>query len=259
MRKCVLAGVLALSASLTSACFDVEQAIKLKKDLSGEVGFSMTVDMEPMVLFMLKMQREMSDKKGEPTAAEIEQAKKEFLASGKMKSTTTEAKKETMEKGLPPGVKLLDASVKEDGLKINARFSFAFDHVSKLAQINLNDKAKAGDAGPGPKNPFDSPFPNLKIKDEGSTLLLTMEATNPAAEQKEQSAQMNLSPADLKAIEDAFKNLRVAVKIDAPFDVVEHNATKKQGQTLMWEYDLKTMNKMTPKQLEEGIKVRFKK
>jgi hypothetical protein len=251
-------GFLALSIPLMSACFDVEQAMKLKKDLSGEVGFSMTVDMEPMVLFMLKMQREMSDKKGEPTQAEIDQAKKEFLASGKMKSTTTEAKKETMEKGLPPGVKLLDASVKEDGLKINARFSFAFDHISKLSQINLSDKAKAAEAGPGPKNPFDSPFP-IKIKDEGSTLLLTMEATNPAAEQKEESAKMNLSPADLKAIEDAFKTLRFAVKIDAPFDVVEHNATKKQGQTLMWEYDLKTMNKMTPKQLEEGIRVRFKK
>jgi hypothetical protein len=258
MRKCVLGVVLAVCLPLVSACFDVEQALKLKKDMSGEVGFSMTVDMEPMVLFMLKMQREMSDQKGEPTPAEIEKAKKEFLASGKTKMTTSPEKKAAMEKGLPPGVRLLSSSVKEDGLKINARFAFSFDHVSKLSQINLEGK-KSAPAGPGPQNPFETPFPGLTVKDEGSTLLLTMEATNPAAEQKEKTAQMNMSPADLKMIEEAFKNLRIAVRLEAPFEVVEHNATRKDAQALLWEYDLKTMNKMTPQQLEQGIRVRFKK
>ena len=64
---------------------------------------------------------------------------------------------------------------------------------SKLAQIQMQGKQTA--EGPsGPQNPFDRPFPGLEVKDEGSTLLLTMEATNPAAEQKAQASQMNLFP-----------------------------------------------------------------
>ena len=51
----------------------------------------------------------------------------------------------------------------------------------------------------------------------------------------------------------------MAYKIDAPFDVVESNATRKEGRTLVWEYDLKTMEKMTPEQLAQGVRVRFKK
>ena len=192
MRERIVAGALAVCLPFVSACFDVEQAMKLQKDMSGEVGFSMTVNMEPMVLFMLKMQREMSNQKGEPTAAEIEKAKKEFLASGKTKTTTSTAQKEQMEKSLPAGVKLLSSSVKEDGLKITAKFNLAFDHVSKLADIQMQGKPDPA-AKPGPPNPFDRPFPGLKVTDEGKTLLMTMEATNPAAEQKEQSSQMNMS------------------------------------------------------------------
>jgi hypothetical protein len=257
MRTRLAAGAIALCLPFLSACFDVEQAMKLQKDLSGEVGFSMTVNMEPMVLFMLIMQREMNGQKGEPTAAEIEKAKKEFLASGKTKTTTNMGKQEEMEKSLPAGVKLLSSSVKEDGLKIIAKFNFGFDDVSKLAQIQM--AAKKADAQPGPQNPFDRPFPGLEIKDEGSTLLLTMEATNPVAEQKEQATGMNMPAETVKEIEEAFKGLRVAFRIDSPFQVVEHNATRKEGQTLLWEYDMKTFAKMTPEQLAEGIRVRFKK
>lgn len=259
MRDRIVAVALAVCLPFVSACFDVEQAMKLQKDMSGEVGFTMTVNMEPMVLFMLKMQREMTDQKGEPTPAEIEKAKKEFLASGKTKTTTDMAQKDQMEKGLPPGVKLLSSSVKEDGLKITARFNLAFDNVSKLAKIKMSGKAAEGAQAPGPGNPFDNPFPGLVIKDEGSTVLMMMEATNPAAEQKEQSAKMNMSPADLKMIEDSFKGLRLAFRIDTPMEVVDHNATRKEGQALLWEYDLKTMNAMTPEQLAQGIRVRFKK
>jgi hypothetical protein len=255
--RTVVAG-LAISLPLTMGCFNVEEGIKLQKDLSGEVAFSMTVDMEPMVLFMLRMQREMSDQKGEPTPAEIEKAKKEFLASGKTKMTTDSSKQAEMEKNLPPGVKLLSSSVKEDGLRIIAKFNFAFDHVSKLAQIQMQGKQTA--EGPqGPQNPFDRPFPGLEVKDEGSTILFTMEATNPAAEQKAQASQMNLSPDAMKQMEDAFKGLRLAFRIDSPFEVVEHNATRKDGHALLWEYDVNSLSKMTPQQAAQGVRVRFKK
>ncbi len=258
MRKKTLALGLAVCLLAAAGCFDVEQTMTLQKDLSGKAGFSMKVDMEPMVLFMTRMQREMAGQKGEPTAAEIEKAKKEFLASRKTE-TSEKPDKAEIEKSLPPGVKLLDTSFKEDGLKIAANFTFGFDHVSKLGLIKFPKKEAEQEGPPGAKNPFDEPFGGLQIKDEGGTLLLTSEAVNPAADQKSQASEMDLSPEMKKQMEDAFKGLRFAFKIDAPFEVVEHNATRKEGRTLVWEYDLKSMEKMTPEQLAQGVRVRFKK
>ena len=258
MRKKTLALGLAVCLLAAAGCFDVEQTMTLQKDLSGKAGFSMKVDMEPMVLFMTRMQREMAGQKGEPTAAEIEKAKTEFLASRKTE-TSEKPDKAEIQKNLPAGVKLLDSSFKEDGLKIAANFAFGFDHASKLGLIKFPKKDGAEQDGPpGAKNPFDEPFGGLQIKDEGGTLLLTSAAVNPAADQKAQAAEVDMSPETKKQIEDAFKGLRFAFKIDAPFEVVEHNATRKEGRTLIWEYDLKSMEKMTPEQLAQGVRVRFK-
>jgi hypothetical protein len=260
MKK-IAAVVLALGGCLALAgCFDVEQAMTLQKDLSGKAAFSMSVDMEPMMLFMVRMQREMAGQKGEPTAQEIAKARQEFLASRKTETTGRPPSKEEIEKDLPPGVKLLDSSFKEDGLKIAANFLFGFDHISKLSQIKVSKKSETEGAGqPGGENPFDSPFSGLQVKDEGGTILLTTEAMNPVAEQKAQTESMDLSPEMKKQVEDAFKGLRVAFKIDAPFEVVEHNATRKEGRTLIWEYNMASLEKMTPEQAAQGVRVRFKK
>lgn len=256
MKKKMVALGLAVCLLAAAGCFDVEQAMTLQKDLSGKAAFSMTVNMEPMVLFMVRMQREMAGQKGEPTPAEIAKATKEFLASRKTETTDPEKEKAEMVKSLPPGVKLLDSSLKEDGLKIAANFVFGFDHIFKLSQIHFSKK---DGEQTGAKNPFEEPFSGLQVKDEGKTLLLTTEAINPAADQKSQAGEMDLSPEMKKQMEDAFKGLRVAFKIDAPFEVVEHNATRKEGRTLIWEYDLKSLEKMTPEQAAQGVRVRFKK
>jgi hypothetical protein len=262
MSKRLLAVCVGLFLPLLGGCFDVEQALTLEKDMSGKATFSMKVDMEPMVLFMLRMQRQMAGTTGEPTAAEIEKAKQDFLAS--KTAETTESPKEKLaevEENLPPGVKLLDSSMTDDGLEVAARFVFGFDHLSKLTAIELSKKDEGEQEGeqPGPKNPFDQPFAGLQLKDEGKTFVLIGEAINPAAEQKEQTADMDLSPEMKKQMEDAFDGLRVAFKIDAPFEVVETNATRREGRTLIWEYDLESMEKMTPEQLAQGIMVRFRK
>ena len=260
MNKRMVSLGLALCLPALTGCFDVEQAMTLQKDLSGKAAFSMTVNMEPMVLFMLRMQREMAGQKGEPTAAEIEKAKQDFLASKTSTKEDPEKQKANVEKSLPPGVKLLESSMKDEGLKMSVRLVFGFDNISKLAAIQLSNKGSEDhQQQPGAKNPFDQPFAGLKVTDEGKTLLLTTEAVNPAAESKQEAGGMDLSPEMKKQMEDAFKGLRVAYKIDAPFEVLESNATRKEGRTLIWEYDLKTMEKMTPEQLAQGVRVRFKK
>lgn len=257
MKK--IAGVvLGLTACLVLAgCFDVEQTLTLNKDMSGKTGFSMGVDMEPFVLFMLQMQREMSGQKGELTQAEIDKAKQEFLASRKTEMTeSAEVQKAEVEKSLPPGVKLLDSKLEDQGLKMKARFTFGFDDVAKLAQVKLPSK---GEGGPGASNPYSEPFSNLQVKDEGSTLLLTNKADNPAEAQKAQTEGMDISPEMEKQMKDAFKGLRYTFKVESPFEVVESNATRREGRTLIWEYDLAAFEKMTPEQAAEGIRVRFKK
>jgi len=255
-KVCALVSVVAVCL-LLAGCFDVEQSLVLEKDLSGKAGFSMTVNMEPMVLMMLRMQRQMAGQEGEPTAAEIAQAKKEFLASKKETSSDDpEAQKAELAKSLPPGVKLLDSSFKDEGLKLQARFTFGFDDVAKLAQIKLPSK-KEESGKPGSKNPFDTPFGELQIARQGNTLLLTTKPTNPMQEQTDQMGG-ETTPEMKKQMEEAFKGLRVAWKIQTPFEVLESNATRREGSTLYWEYTLETFEKMTPQQRAEGIRLKLK-
>jgi hypothetical protein len=126
---------------LTAGCFDIEQTLTLDKDMSGKAGFTMKVDMEPMVGFMTRMQREMQGKTGEPTKEELDAARKEMLASKKSETTGDfEKDKKELQSKLPKGVTLLDSSFKDDGLKMVANFLFGFDNVSKLEQIKFPKK-----------------------------------------------------------------------------------------------------------------------
>lgn len=264
MRSMRLLAAVALGAAglLTTGCFDIEQTLNLEKDMSGKAGFTMKVDMEPMVLFMTRLQREMAGKTGEPTKEELDQARKEMLESKKSETTGDfEKDKKELQSKLPPGVKLLDSSFKEDGLKIVANFLFGFDNVSKLSQIKFPKKEEEGEqAGPpGGSNPVESPFNGLQVVDEGKTILVTSPAENPVAEEKKQATDMDLDPAAKKQMEEMFKGLRVAFKITAPFEVVESNAHRKEGNTLIWEYDLKSFETLKPEQLAQGVRVRYKK
>jgi hypothetical protein len=257
---------------LLAGCFDVEQTLVLQKDLSGKAGFTMKVDMEPMVYMMVMMQRGMEGKEGEPTAAEIEKAKQEFLASKKTESTPDPAQqKAELAKSLPPGVKLLDSRFEDEGLKLLASFNLGFDDLDKLRQVSLSPKPTEGEAaeagqapgapsGPGGQNPFDTPFGDLEVQDQGGFLLITSKARNPLEEQKqEMGGEGEISPDMEKQLEQAFKGLRIAWKIESPFPVVEHNAHRQVGKTLIWEYTLDSLKTMDPKKANEGIRVKYKK
>jgi hypothetical protein len=61
---------------------------------------------------------------------------------------------------------------------------------------------------------------------------------------------------------DAFKNLRVAWKITAPFEVISSNATRKEGNTLIWEYDFAGLQKLaaSKKAMDDlAVSVTYKK
>lgn len=259
MRKLMTTAVVLTACFGLTGCFDVEQSLVLEKDLSGKAGFTMTVDMEPMVVMMAHMKHAMEGKEGEPSKAEIDATRKEMMESKKSEgpSEVTAEDKAEFTKQLPPGVKLIDLGVKEDGLKMKVNLLLGFDNVAKLESIRLPEKEGAAPGEGGGNNPFSEPFADLKITDEGETLLLTSKAVNPAAEQQESMPEM--SPEEEKQVQEMFKGLRIAWKIEAPFEVVETNATRRQGKTLYWEYDFKTLSKMKPEELAQGVRVRFKK
>ncbi|HEX7680753.1 MAG TPA: hypothetical protein VF713_21640, partial [Thermoanaerobaculia bacterium] len=106
--------IAALFALFATGCFEVEQSIELKRDLSGTANFKLGVDMEPMVMIMAKIQKEMSGDKSPLTKAELAKAKADFKKNEK-KSTTSapEDARKQAEGGLPPGVTLLDVKVDE--------------------------------------------------------------------------------------------------------------------------------------------------
>ena len=249
-KQRVLAGALALCLPFVSACFDIEQAVKLNKDLSGEAGVSIRMNMEPIALVLLGMQGETSGRSGDPAARIRGRA-------GSRRTWTTHRfpPRALIEHNLPPGVKLLDTEISDEDMGMSGRFSVAFDNVSKLSQIRVPEAAgMVKDV----KTPFERPFP-FDIKDEGSTLLLTMEPMDPMGNQKPQTEEMMLPPVLQQQMDAAFAGRRIAFRLETPLSVVEHNATRTAGRTLYWDYDPKTLEKMTPEQRAQGVRVRLKK
>jgi hypothetical protein len=239
-------------------CFDVEQSVSLRRDLSGTAGFNMTVDLEPMIVFMAGMQHSMSGNPGAPTAEEIAAARRDFLQKQQSEDAAKKrqdlaVQKEELQKSMPPGLQLLSASFEDHGTKVSAQFQVGFDDVRKLAQIKLPDKSGQGQPG---LNPYEDPFSQLKVVDEGPTVLVTLGSVNPAARMQERAgADAAQNPEMAKAIEAAFKNARFAFRLDTPFDVVETNATRREGHTLYWEIRAADPSATMP----QTLMARFKK
>jgi len=259
--------VAAIFAFFSTGCFEVEQSIDLKKDLSGTANFKLGVDMEPMVIIMAQVQKEMSGKKGALTPDEIAAAKLDFKKSAKSTSSSAPAEdpRKQVEGGLPPGVKLLDASVVEKEFGVVTNMKFAFDKLSSLVGVKLGAKKDPNaDADPTKKSVLDSPFAGMEINETPTTITIRTKPQNPAEKVKTeaQSQGPKLDPETEKMMNDAFKNLRLAWKITAPFEVISSNATRKEGNTLIWEYDFEKLQKLASSERalnDLGVKVVYKK
>ena len=239
-RSRVLASVAGAAALLLGGCIDVEQSLVLRRDLSGIAGFSMTVDLEPMMVFMAGMQRELTGKTGDPAPEEIDAVRKSFLDQrqaedpGK-KQQEVASQKEQLAMSLPEGIQLLSATIEEKGTKMSTQLQFGFDDVAKLAQVRLPEKG--GEGRPG-ANPYADPFSSLKVVDEGPTLLVTLgrvDATARILEQAGTPGKDGARPELPKAVETALQSMRFAFRLETPFQVAETNATRRDGNTLYWE------------------------
>ncbi len=248
-----------LSMVLLAGCFEVDQSIDLKKDLSGTADFHLGVDLEPMIVVMAQFGREMEGKTGPITAEELAKAKAEFKKSAKKEKSKDEPSKADIEKSMPEGVKLLSYGMKEREFGMDTNFKFGFDKLSQLVGVKLPSK---GEGDPSKKNVIDSPFEGLELSEKGDTLTIRTKPQNPTESVKEQAADApKLDAATEKLVKDAFGKMRVSYRITAPFAVVSHNATRKEGNTLIWEYDMAAFEKMEKsKKLDDiGVRVTYRK
>jgi hypothetical protein len=248
---------------LLTGCFEIEQTINLQKDLSGTADFHLGIDMEPMVVVMAQFGREMEGKKGPVPAAELAKAKADFKKSMvTKKSTEPPPSIDDMSKDLPKGVKVLDFKATEKDFGVATDIKFGFDKLAHLVGVKLPQKSKKESSDPTDKNIIDSPFEGLQVVEKGDLITISTKPTNPAEKVNEEAADApKMDPATEKMIKDAFSKMRVVYRLNAPFTIVSHNATRKEGNTLIWEYDLKKFEEMAKsKKLDDmQVKVVYKR
>lgn len=246
-----------LSVVLLTGCFEIDQTITLQKDLSGTADFHLGVDLEPMVMIMAQFAREMEGKKGPVTEAELAKARADFKKSSK-KSESKQPSLDEIQSGLPEGVKLLDFKAAEQDFGIVTDFKFGFDRLNRLVGVKLPSK-EGGD--PTQKNIIDSPFDSLELIEKGDTITIRTKPINPAESVKEEAKDApRPDAATEKMIEDAFKKLRVSYRINAPFTIVSHNAMRREGNTLVWEYTMENFEALSKKPADElGVRVTYKR
>lgn len=258
--------ILTLGLALTAAgCFQIEQHISLDRDLSGTADFRMTMDMETMVPVIASMNRAFSGKQGPPTEEDMQQAREELREGMEADVETEEPDLEEMRRDLPGGVRLLDARFAQDDLVNRIGLDFAFDHLRDLTEVSFAEKDGGKGRRGGPpeeEDPAENPFGNIEIVEEGNTLVIR--SVNPVEEVSQQQEQMGgagMTQGMGEAMEAMFQGMRVVFTLEAPFDVVEHNATRVEGHRLVWEYDADDFEgamegRAAP---DEGIFVRYRK
>ena len=111
---------------------------------------------------------------------------------------------------------------------------------------------------------LEQPFEGLELIEKGDTITIRTKPANPAgkvhADAKEQSSG-KMDPEAEKMMRDAFKKMRIVYRITAPFTVVSSNATRKEGDTLVWEYGYDQLEKMekTQAKADNLVQVVYKK
>ncbi|MDQ3283973.1 MAG: hypothetical protein M3Q69_21420 [Acidobacteriota bacterium] len=240
-----------LAVFLLTGCFEIEQSIDLKTDLSGQAGFHLGVDLEPLVVVMAQFGRAMEGKEGPLTAEELAKAKAEFKRSSK--SSKNEMTRKDIQDALPEGVTLVDYGVKEQDFAIASDFRFAFAKLSHLVGVKLPSK----NSDPAHKNVIDSPFEGIELSESGNTITLRTKPQNPVESVKEQASEApKLDAATEKLVREAFRKMSVTYRITAPFEVVSTNATRREGNTLVWEYNIDTFDEMAKSKRVDDAQLR---
>ena len=238
----VFATIVLLSFSAT-ACFQMDYVVQLEEDLSGEAEFDITVDLDRMAYAIAAAEKAFMGDGGQPTDEEVQIARDELLAQLDSGVLEEDHLREQIDPDLPPGVTLLSADQRRDGLRTEVSIRLAFDHLNSLGAVDVGPDGTAG--------ANTAPFGGIEIVDEGDTFVLRNEPMNPMEEVVDSGMPDGMGG----LLETMFQDMSIAFTIVAPFDVVEHNASDRDGNRLRWVYDYDAMVSGQ----EQQIFVRYRK
>ena len=233
-----------------AACSHMEYSITLEEDLSGTATLEMALDLGKMAHALAAMQKTFSGDTTELTEEELAAARTELMVQMDEEEWNEEEARADASQDLPEGVELLEFSNAREDLLMQFRIKLGFDHVSKLNQVSIDPSGAAGGAGtPGDES---QPFGGLEVIEEGNTVVLRNDPLDRIEEQVEE-ASGQVGPID-GMMESVLEDFSVVFRIDAPFDVVEHNATRQEGRVLIWEYDESSLQEGA-----DGVFVRYRR
>lgn len=232
-RRFALAGL----AIFAAGCMQVEYGIVLEEDLSGTADMDLTVDLDRIAQTSAAVKAAFEGT-GAPTEEQIEEARREMLAEidtdGDFDADELRAE---IEPDLPEGMTLVSVEEERDGLKQRVRLDFAFDHVDRLKEFKARNE---GFGGPGSDHDGSRPFEGLEIIENGDEIVIRNEPIDPLDEIEGNafvSAQM---------IENMLQDVSVTFRLESPFEVLDHNATRREGRTLVWVFDLDRLRQEEP-------------
>jgi hypothetical protein len=231
-RGVLVAGI----ACFAAGCMQFDYGVTLEEDLSGTADVDVTVDLDRVAYLAAYIQNAFEGEGGEPSEEQIQAAREDILTEMDEDDDFSEASmRAEIEPDLPEGVVLVFATVDREDLRTKVDMRFAFDHVSKLREIRLDADDESDDAGA----PVDSePFEDLEIVEDGDEIIVRSQPINPV----EEMGELDDTPFVTEAmVEKLLEGFSITFRLTSPFKIEEHNATRKEGKTLVWEFNLQTL------------------
>ena len=233
------------------ACTQIEYTIALEEDLSGTATLDMAIDMEQMAYILASMTKAFTGDTTPVSDEELESAREDLMAEMEQDEWNEEEALQDAAEDMPEGVEVVEfVNVSED-MKQRFRMKLAFDHVSKPNEVRIDPDDATGDEGGAPGDEAE-PFAGLEVIEEGNTIVFRNDPLDPIEEQVEDASEQ--MPGMDGMLESALADFSVVFRIEAPFDVLEHNATSQDGNALIWEYDEMSLEEGTP-----GVFVRYQR
>ncbi|MCL7971768.1 MAG: hypothetical protein M8866_06710 [marine benthic group bacterium] len=232
LKGILVAGV----AWFAAGCMQFEYGITLEEDMSGTADVNVAIDLDRVAYISAFVQNAFAGEGGEPTEEQIQAAREEIRSEiDNDENFSEESLREEITPDLPDGVSLIHAKANRDDLLTSIDLRFGFDHVDQLREMRLDDDDEGEEGGA----PVDSePFEDLEIVEDGDFVIIRSEPINPAEEMEELEEMPWVSD---EMVEKMLEGFAVTFSVTTPFRVEEHNATRKEGDKLVWEFNLETL------------------
>jgi hypothetical protein len=223
---------------LSVGCMQVDYGIVLEDDLSGTTDLDITIDLDRIAYSAALVQAAFEGTGEPPTEEQVEAARDMILSEMDSDEKFDEADmRAELEEDLPDGMTLRYATQERDELKHTVRLGFAFDHVDRLREFEMRDDDE-DDHVPGVEH--SRPFEGLEIIERGNEVIVRNEPIDPIDD-------MSDSPmVSEQMVDNMMKDLSVTFRLETPFDILEHNATRRDGRTLVWVFDYERLKQDEP-------------